>query len=72
MLRSLYSAFHQPFTVTGGLGSGEGDAGEEMGMEETAVSIVDFAFEPAELTIPVGTTVVWTNEGDQSHTVTAE
>lgn len=32
------------------------------------VQIVDFAFEPAILTIPVGTTVVWTNQG-VDHTV---
>lgn len=32
------------------------------------VKIVDFAFEPATLTIPVGASVVWTNTGVQ-HTV---
>ncbi len=34
------------------------------------VSIVDFAFEPQTLEVPVGTTVVWTNDGDAPHTVT--
>lgn len=33
--------------------------------------IVDRAFDPAELTITVGTTVVWTNTGRLPHTVTA-
>jgi len=32
------------------------------------VRIVDFAFEPATLTVPVGTTVIWRNTGVQ-HTV---
>jgi plastocyanin len=35
-----------------------------------AVTIVDFAFEPQTLQIPVGTTVVWTNNGQAPHTVT--
>lgn len=36
------------------------------------VRAVDTAFEPAEITIPAGTTVFWTNEGNLSHTVTAD
>jgi plastocyanin len=36
-----------------------------------AVSIENFNFTPAELTVPVGTTVVWTNHDDVDHTVTA-
>ena len=35
------------------------------------VRIVNFAFDPAELTIPAGTTVVWTNEDQAPHTVTS-
>lgn len=35
-----------------------------------AVQIVDFAFTPETLTVPVGTTVVWTNTGVQ-HTTTS-
>jgi plastocyanin len=38
----------------------------------SAVSIVDFAFEPASLEVPVGTTVTWTNAGAAPHTVTAD
>ncbi|HSL57639.1 MAG TPA: cupredoxin domain-containing protein [Acidimicrobiales bacterium] len=34
------------------------------------VSIVDFGFEPAELAVPAGTTVRWTNDGAAPHTVT--
>jgi plastocyanin len=34
--------------------------------------IRDFEFRPAELTVGVGTTVRWTNEGPSVHTVTAD
>jgi plastocyanin len=35
------------------------------------VEIQQFAFSPARLEVTVGTTVVWTNRDDESHTVTA-
>src|SRR5215207_2353686 len=38
----------------------------------TAVQVVDFAFEPGTLTVPVGATVTWTNAGGRPHTVTAD
>jgi plastocyanin len=47
--------------------------GGPAGAQETEVvevDIVDFAFEPATLTVPAGATVVWTNRGDAPHTVT--
>jgi len=34
------------------------------------VSIANFNFTPANLTVPVGTTVVWTNNDDVEHTIT--
>ena len=42
------------------------------GTTTTAVSIVDFGFKPATLTVPVGTTVTWRNTGAAPHTVTAD
>lgn len=36
----------------------------------SSVSIVDFAFQPSSLSVPVGTTVTWTNKGATAHTVT--
>jgi plastocyanin len=33
------------------------------------VKVVDFAFEPATITIPAGTKVIWTNIGPTEHTV---
>ena len=35
------------------------------------VSIADFAFQPADLTVGIGDTVVWTNNDLYPHTVTA-
>jgi plastocyanin len=37
--------------------------------EDTAVHIDNFVFEPAALTVKVGTTVTWTNRDDIPHTV---
>ena len=37
--------------------------------EPTAVAIDNFTFGPKELTVPVGTTVKWTNRDDIPHTV---
>src|ERR1700731_198629 len=40
----------------------------------SAVSIVDFMFSPATITVPVGTTVTWTNmsASDSDHTTTSD
>lgn len=37
-----------------------------------AVNIDNFAFAPATLSVPVGTTVTWTNMDEEPHTVVAE
>ena len=34
-----------------------------------AVSITNFSFSPAAITVPVGTTVTWTNNDEEPHTV---
>ena len=39
---------------------------------QQTVSIRDFSFEPAQLSVEPGTTVTWTNEGNEPHTVTAD
>jgi plastocyanin len=36
------------------------------------VSIENFSFSPADLKIPVGTKVVWTNKDTTAHTVTSD
>jgi plastocyanin len=53
------------FTLGTGLGSVHAQGG-------TAVSIVDFAFQPASIEVPAGSTVTWTNAGAAPHTVTAD
>jgi plastocyanin len=40
--------------------------------DSAAVSIVDFAFQPASLEVAAGTTVTWTNTGQEKHTATAD
>jgi amicyanin len=37
----------------------------------TAVSIVNFAFSPADLSVKVGDTVTWTNKDEEPHNVVA-
>jgi plastocyanin len=39
---------------------------------QQTVSIQDFNFSPATLTVDTGTTVTWQNQGNASHTVTAD
>jgi plastocyanin len=40
--------------------------------QPAAIKLVNFKFTPAQLTVKVGTTVVWTSEDDAPHTVTAD
>jgi len=40
--------------------------------QSAAIKIVNFKFTPAQLTVKVGTTVVWTSEDNAPHTVTAD
>ncbi len=44
---------------------------ENAKVEDTKVMIDNFTFEPAQLTVKVGTTVTWTNRDDIPHTVVA-
>jgi plastocyanin len=54
-----------------GLGARTGNftASAQQKPETTEVKIDNFSFGPAELTVPVGTTVTWTNGDDIPHTV---
>jgi len=55
------------------LGAALGAAGlaPVMAGADATVKIDNFTFEPAQLTVPAGTTVTWTNEDDIPHTVVA-
>lgn len=39
---------------------------------ETKIVIANFAFDPATVTVPVGTTVQWTNNDGATHTITSD
>ena len=54
-------------TLTAGVGWLGADA-----QDGAAVTIVDFAFQPASLEVPAGSTVTWMNSGAAPHTVTAD
>jgi plastocyanin len=42
------------------------------GAGPTQVTIKNLKFMPAEVSVPVGTTVVWVNNDDEPHTVTSQ
>ena len=58
----LLAAFVVVFVPTAG-------AQEDLGV--VPVSAYDGYFDPADIAVPSGTTVLWTNEGEKPHTVTA-
>jgi len=57
------------FALVLALGTGSGVARAQGG---AAVSIVDFAFQPGSVEVPVGGSVTWTNNGSATHTVTSD
>ncbi|MGH2739752.1 MAG: cupredoxin domain-containing protein [Actinomycetota bacterium] len=48
-----------------------GDSGGEPGGEGDAITVEAFQFKPSPLEVVAGTAVVWTNNDDIGHTVTA-
>ncbi len=46
-----------------------GGAADSNASSQAAVKIDNFSFSPAQITVPVGTTVRWTNSDDIPHTV---
>ncbi|HYH59260.1 MAG TPA: cupredoxin family copper-binding protein [Thermoleophilaceae bacterium] len=46
--------------------------GAPAGGETVDVDIPSISFEPAEVTVPAGSTIVWTNSDDLPHTVTKD
>ncbi len=47
-------------------------AGAQQDVGVVPVSIQDGYFDPAHITVPSGTTVQWTNDGYEPHTVTSD
>jgi plastocyanin len=58
----------QPFAVSGLTAATE----EAMPVDLVEVTIQGFSFDPGDVTIPIGTTVSWTNMASGNHTVTAD
>jgi len=56
--------------ATGGAATPTAAASPVAAAEEVAVTIQNFAYTPAEVTIPVGGTVTWTNQDPVPHTAT--
>ena len=52
-----------------GYGSAADDAASGTKATQAAVKIDNFSFSPAQITVPVGTTVQWRNGDDIPHTV---
>jgi plastocyanin len=73
MRRSVSNAVLAAALATGmvTLGAGQKNlvANAQQKPETTEVKIDNFSFGPAALTVPVGTTVTWTNRDDIPHTV---
>lgn len=57
--------------ASAGLGGCLGVLGQGCGRDDFDVGMTPSAFQPRELTVPVGTEVVWLNNSDRGHTVTA-
>jgi plastocyanin len=58
-------------TMTG-LNGGGGGGGGNGGGTSASVTIRDYAFSPATITIKAGGSVTWTNDGPSSHTVSSD
>lgn len=58
--------------MTGLNSGGGGGGGGNGGGTSASVTIQDYAFSPATLTIKAGTSVTWTNSGPSTHTVTSD
>jgi plastocyanin len=59
-----------PTAAASTLGAGS-MSGQDAPVASAAVTIQNFAFSPAIVTIKTGTTVIWTNRDQDSHTVSA-
>lgn len=69
--RRLALAFGGTAFVAIGMAVASGGPPPAQAQGASAVSIVDFAFRPASVTVPVGATVTWTNTGMAPHTTTS-
>ena len=59
-------------TVHGQGGTDAPLTADEPNLPSSAVTIDNFSFSPASITVPVGTTLTWTNRDDIPHTVVSD
>jgi plastocyanin len=72
-LPALVSCGTSTTTTPGGAQTSPPPGGTTGGdYKPVAVTIKDFAFNPATITVATGTTVTWTNEDSVTHTVTSD
>ena len=60
-----------PVATTGGSGAGSEAPDNGAAQKDVKVSIGNFKFEPADVTVAAGGTITWTNDHNQPHTATA-
>ncbi len=66
-------ALSAALALAGVAGCGGDDGSSQAKMPSgDAVEIVEFGFEPEELTVPAGTTITFTNQDKAPHTATAD
>jgi plastocyanin len=70
-LASLVTVTVLAFSIVG-YGSVQAAAPAAVSHAAKQITIQNFAFSPATLTVPVGTTVTWTNKDSAGHTVTSD
>jgi plastocyanin len=58
--------------IVAGCGSGMSSSPSSNSTSPSQVTIQDFSFKPATLTVKAGTTVTWINSGPSAHTVTSD
>lgn len=71
MSLTLVSCNDDPVGPDNGNGMNNGNGNGNGDTEQVIVEMQGMSFSPADIEVPVGTTVTWKNESNQSHTVTS-
>ncbi len=62
----------QPTAVAKAAAPAQAQAPAAKSNNTVTINISDYAYQPDRITVPVGTTVVWSNQDDEAHDVTSE
>lgn len=63
---------HEDMDSTGNQATEPASEDSDQAVSTNSVTISDFAFSPASITVKKGTTVTWTNQDSVAHTVTSD